>query len=383
MKTISGKVSFITQYYRHAGGGLGRYEDFLVPELLKKVPIRLISASPVRFPGGIVGLARLSGRDLHAVAANYPCRLRDPLVDSLVHLCNQNLALALLTNRIQKSVITVHDIITYVDLKSRSLGGTDYGPIALLLLRVNSWAIRRADRVIAISNHTKRDLVEILGVDAAKVVVIPNGVDHTVYRPLAAPTEFLQRFDLAQNAKYVLYVGSRHPRKNLGTLCRAMARVRTIVPQARLLMVGPSGTPDQERALSASIQAAGLDQSVDFISFVPPAELPLVYNMSTLFVYPSMYEGFGLPPLEAMACGCPAVVSDATSLPEVVGNGGVLVDPEDVEGWVQAITAILKDDSLRDDLRQRGLERAAMFDWARTAEETIQVYQEMGVGRSI
>ena len=105
--------------------------------------------------------------------------------------------------------------------------------------------------------------------------------------------------------------------------------------------------------------------------------------MSLLFVYPSMYEGFGLPPLEAMACGCPAVVSDATSLPEVVGNGGVLVDPQDVEGWVQAITAILKDDSLRDDLRQRGLERAAMFDWARTAEETIQVYQEMGVGRSI
>jgi glycosyltransferase involved in cell wall biosynthesis len=209
------------------------------------------------------------------------------------------------------------------------------------------------------------------------VTVTPYAAD-PIYRPMdreAARRAVAERFGL--RGPFVLAVGVLQPRKNLPRLIRAFGRVAREAPHA-LALVGKPGWAHEE--LKRAVAASGLGSRVKFTGYVPDADLPVLYNAAELFVYPSLYEGFGLPPLEAMACGTPVVTANVTSLPEVVGDAALAVDPTDELALADAIGRALTDEALRERLRTAGLAHAALFSWERTAALTLQVYHRVREG---
>lgn len=236
-------------------------------------------------------------------------------------------------------------------------------------------SLRRADRVITISEDARRDVIELCGVAPERVTPILLAADDR-FRPAppAAVKAFRARNGLPE--RFVLYQGTLQPRKNVDTLVRAYALLRSQGnDDHRLVLAGPRGW--QYEPIFELIRQLGLEGSVTFPGFVPDDELPLWYSSATVFAFPSRYEGFGLPLLEAMACGTPVVSSNASSLPEVVGDAGLLVDPTDVEGLCSALRRLLEDDALRSSLSAAGQARAQAFSWRRMASETVRVYREV------
>ncbi|MBI4790942.1 MAG: glycosyltransferase family 4 protein [Chloroflexi bacterium] len=240
-----------------------------------------------------------------------------------------------------------------------------------------NWAVRhsvrRADRVIAISESTKRDLVAQFGASPDKVAVVYCGSD-----PTFTPSQDQREVEMLRARRHlpekmILHVGTIEPRKNIVRLLRAFARAKreARLPH-RLALIGARGWKYAE--VDAVIAAEGIASDVIFAGYVPQDELPLWYRAADLFVYPSLYEGFGLPPLEAMASGTPVVTSNAASLPEVVGDAALVVSPEDEAALAAAIVRALEDDGLRQELRARGLVQSAKFSWARAARETMDLY---------
>lgn len=267
------------------------------------------------------------------------------------------------------SVITVHDLafLLYPRFLTRD-SARYYGQVDL--------AARHSDHIIAVSESTKRDTVRLLGVPESKITVI-----HEAAHPLFAPvtnTETLDRIRAFYGLppEFVLFVSTIEPRKNLPTLLRAFRRLRdNYKSQAVLAIAGNRGWLAEE--VDSVLQETKLGDAVRFLGGVANEELVYLYNAARLFVLPSFYEGFGLPPLEAMACGTPVIVSRISSLPEVVGDAGMLVDPEDVEGLTVAMWRTLSDENLRREMRTKGLKRAATFSWERAARETLAVYQKV------
>ncbi len=232
-------------------------------------------------------------------------------------------------------------------------------------------SVRKALRVIAISENTRRDLVRILGVEEGKVRVTYCGCDGSM-RPLPRREveEFRRKKGLPE--RFILFLGTIEPRKNLVRLLEAYRKLRG--KGVKLVLAGGLGW-GYEPVLRA-IEELGLEGDVLLPGFIPQEEKVYWYNAAEIFVYPSLYEGFGLPPLEAMACGTPVVASSAASLPEVVGDGGILVDPADPEALAGAISALLDSPEERERLREKGLRRAGKFSWEQTARETVSIYRE-------
>jgi len=272
-------------------------------------------------------------------------------------------------------IITVHDL-SFVrcpeylpSLKSRYLR---------LFTRLSA---HRASKIIAVSTSTKRDLLQWLDLESDRVEVIHHGVED-VYRPIQDHrqiAEFRQRRHLPE--KMILFVGTLEPRKNVEILIQAYGRLKRGGAIPHTLVIGGAKGWAYKR-IYASIGELGLSDQVFFAGFLPRKELPLWYNAADLFVYPSLYEGFGLPPLEAMACGTPVITSNTTSLPEVVGGAAITVDPLDVEGLADAMYSVLSSGSLREWLSQAGRERARQFTWERTARATALVYRQAATRRS-
>jgi glycosyltransferase involved in cell wall biosynthesis len=230
-------------------------------------------------------------------------------------------------------------------------------------------AAHAAHRVIAVSERTRQDLIERYKASPERVVVIHNGVDHQRFHPAEVdPAVVARRYGVPH--PFVLCIGSLMPWRNAPRLLRAVARLGY-----GLLFVGRDIWGSDPTARLASDRGWGWAR---FAGYVPDAELPALYAAARVFAYPSLYEGFGIPPLEAMACGTPVVASTAGALPEVLGDAALLVDPYDENALAQAIQAAAED---RGALRQRGLERAARFTWQRAAAETWQVYTDVAMAR--
>lgn len=236
---------------------------------------------------------------------------------------------------------------------------------------------REAGQVIALSEFARRDIVNSYGVPAENISVIP----------LAAPPQFrpvndereLQRVRQTYGIEsdYILSVGSIQPRKNLSRLVAAYSRLRRAKPKVKLpklVLVGKCAWLFDETL--RAIRELEVEDSVILTGYVPEEDLPALYSGATCFVYPSYFEGFGLPPLEAMQCGAPVIVGNRTSLPEVVGEAAVLVDPFDVDALANAVETVVNDAELRTELRMKGLERAKLFNWHTTARQTLEVYQK-------
>jgi glycosyltransferase involved in cell wall biosynthesis len=235
-------------------------------------------------------------------------------------------------------------------------------------------AVRKANAVITISENTRRDVVETFGVPESRVFTTPLGVDES-FVPASSTSieEIRRRYGIQETS--VLYVGTLEPRKNIPTLVGAFSRVRKeLGPACQLVLAGGKGWFYQE--VFRLIENLGLSDSVRFVGYVPREDLPALFGAASLFVYPSLYEGFGLPPLEAMACGCPVIVSDAASLPEVCGDAALYCDPHSPEDIADKITSLMSDDALRGKLRQAGFERAAMYTWDNCARLTVKVLEE-------
>lgn len=264
-------------------------------------------------------------------------------------------------------VLTVHDLAL---LRHPELGT----PALRRMVGRVATAWRAARLIIADSAATAADLHELLGVPSARVrVVYPGCTAEFRAAPDRADAAVRARYQLAE--PYILHVGTFEPRKNLVRLVSAYARATAERRDAPLLvLVGGAGWGDGDPG--AAIAATGCGARVRRLHGVPTDDLPALYRGAHLFAYPSLYEGFGLPVLEALACGAPVVTSTASSLPEVAGDAALLVDPRDDAALAEALVRLLDDDALRHELAARGPARAAPFTWARCATQTLAVYRE-------
>jgi glycosyltransferase involved in cell wall biosynthesis len=267
------------------------------------------------------------------------------------------------------TVVTVHDL-SFLRLAAQ------FPPMkAIYLKHAVDLSTRRATHVIAVSQNTRQDLVDLLNLPEEKISVVYSGA-LPVFRPLPAAERgaFLQaRFG---GRPMILHVGTLQPRKNIDVLIRAFAAVRRNagIPHV-LALVGARGWMYEN--LFTLVQRESLTEHVEFIDFVASEDLPLWYNSADLLAYPSAYEGFGLPVLEAMACGVPVVTSASSSLAELAGGAGITVPPGSQEALELALMRVLDDESLRAEMRARGLARAAQFTWQRTALDTVSVYDQV------
>jgi glycosyltransferase involved in cell wall biosynthesis len=269
------------------------------------------------------------------------------------------------------SVVTIHDCI--------HLMFPQYLPnrLAWGYARASMWtATHRSDRVLTVSEASKRDILRFFHIPPEKIDVIYNGIDDHFWTPPSEDVVERVRERYQLNDPFLLYAGNIKPHKNLERLIEAFERLRGEgFADLKLLIIGDEIS--KYAALRRAVHRHHLHKHVRFFGFVPDDTLAVLYRLADVFVFPSLYEGFGLPPLEAMASGTPVVTSNVSSLPEVAGDAALLVDPRDSEAIAGAIRMVLTDRKLREDLRRRGLERARAFSWEQSVARTRAIYSEV------
>lgn len=371
--TWAGRVALIAR--PELDTGIGRYV-LMLDRGLREAGVDAVQAAPIlpRLPKASYRALRLVGRDLDAFLRNYPLWSAYPDAD-VYHLTGQTLASLLIFRRPKGGVVvTVHDIFPYMlrdGPRGRALYGSDRVYYRLVIA-----GLKRADHLIAHSEYTKECVRELLQIAPEKITVVYPGLDHDLFRPLAVTPEIRERYRLAEDRRYLIYVGSEDPRKNLVTLVRALAEVRRELPDVELIKVGRSHCePERQRLLDVATQL-GIRAAIHLLEFVPDEDLPMLYNLADVYVTPSL-EGFGFPVLEAMACGTPVVCAKAGSFPEIVGDAGVQVFPCDTGTLAAALITVLTDGEKRSRLRQSGYGRAAKFTWPETVRTTTKVYERL------
>jgi glycosyltransferase involved in cell wall biosynthesis len=267
-----------------------------------------------------------------------------------------------------RTILTVHDL-SFVRAPETATPG-----LRAYLNQVVPRSVARADHILADSEATRQDLIDLYDTDPAKIDVLYSGVEAR-FRPIDE-TEVLQmvrgKYGIG-NDPYLFSVGTVQPRKNYARLAEALHRLDR--PDLKLVIAGGKGWLNDD--LYRTVQTLGMEEQVQFLGFADDADLPALYNGAEVFAYPALYEGFGLPPLEAMACGTPVVTANVSSLPEVVGEAGLAVDPTDVDAITSALERALDDDNLRAGLRERGLARARLFTWEQAAVQLLDHYHQL------
>jgi len=273
------------------------------------------------------------------------------------------------------TILTVHDVIPFTFREAMGFFTN------LFLYRPGMrTACRLSDAIVTVSEFSKRDIVERLGVPADKIRVIPNGLREPTEPDEALDGALDRRWGLREG--FVLNVGGIHERKNIVRLIHAFSRlVRQHCYAGKLVITGSvSGVPYRvrmKRLCDATVTETGLEGRVVFTGFIPDRELDSLLLRADLLVYPSLYEGFGIPVLEAMRAGTPVITSDLTAMPEIVGDAAILIDPCSIDEMVSAMSRLLQEGELRRELIQKGLERARSYSWERTARRYLALYQEV------
>jgi glycosyltransferase involved in cell wall biosynthesis len=274
--------------------------------------------------------------------------------------------------RAARSILTVHDLafLLYPECADASLRA--------YLEKTVPRSVQRADYVVADSENTRNDVICLLGVPPERVTVVPGGVD-PVFKPVTDPARlaaFRRTLGLDPVTPYILFIGVIEPRKNLMGLIEAfdILKARRSLPH-KLVVAGRRGWLSE--ATMERAERSPYRSEIIFPGFIPEEELPTLYSAAEAFAFPSHYEGFGLPVLEAMACGTPVVASRASSLPEVVGDAGMQVDPDDSERLASALELLALNPEMRADFRERGIARAAGFTWDAAAQVMLDVYHKV------
>lgn len=369
-------VAFMGRSIRPRPAGVGRYAANLVGQLSRTLPERSLTvfltrdAPPHAWPGVREVRASIPTPNEYARAlweqTIVPARVKALGID-VYHSPNYILPAALPC----PSVVTIHDIAYLQPSLHRAKSH-------LYLRTLTALALRRAAAVVAVSEHTRRAVEAHYPRTRGRIEVIAEGVDPALRPPSAAALRaFRQRLGLEQ--PYVLFVGTLEPRKNLVRLVAAFERaVREAALPHHLVLAGNRGWKTE--ALERAIETSPLRGRIHRVGYVPDSDLPCWYAGAALAAYPSLEEGFGLPPLEAMACGAPVVTSDCSAIPEVVGDAAVTVSPRDVDALAQALRRVLTDSALAADLRAAGRQRAGLFTWEAAARRYRAVYERAASG---
>ncbi|HEY4903450.1 MAG TPA: glycosyltransferase family 1 protein [Candidatus Sulfotelmatobacter sp.] len=275
-------------------------------------------------------------------------------------------------------VMTVHDMLEHM-ARAREQSGFWRSVHFQLTKRV----LGGAARIFAVSNFTKNEMEKLFEIPAERIEVVYNAIDERFLHGHASAADrqlIVQRYQVTY--PFLLYAGRISPHKNVVRMIEAFSALKTQLekdgelPDLKLIIIGDdlSGNPDLRRTVVRS----GVNNDVRFLGFVPIEVLRIFYDMAKIFVFPSLYEGFGLPPLEAMAHGTPVVASNVSSLPEVVGNAAVLVNPENVFEIMRALHRVLIDQTLRDRMKERSYQQAAKFSWEKSVRRILDVYRQVG-----
>ena len=270
-----------------------------------------------------------------------------------------------------KQVVTIHDLTPLINPDwFHRLYDKEFRFII-------SKAIKRTDVIITVSHSTKRDLVNFFNVNPEKIKVIYLAPDET-YKLIEddeAITQVKKKYKITK--KYLLFVGTIEPRKNLIRLLNVFKKIKNKLSDYQLVITGKIGWKTKIFFETIENIPEWIKNDIIITGYVSQDDLPLLYNGCDIFIYPSLYEGFGLPIVEAMRCGVPVITSNISSMPEVAGDGAILVNPEDEEEIGNAIIRLIEDRELREELKKKGLERSKMFSWEKTAIETLKVYKEL------
>lgn len=357
--------------YRQAG--VSRYIEALLNELPR---VAEANDEIVAYTSSLVDSTRTTQTGLHLKRSVLPTEsppvriLWEQTAGALAGLADR-LDLFHAPVNVSPIVSTAPAVVTVHDLAFERYPEHYPPPRRQYLSRMTQLSVRTARRVIAVSEATRDDLVQIYGLERDRIRVVPNGVDERMQRAGDEQiAEFRTTYDLPE--RFLLFVGTLQPRKNLEGLIRAMGLLRRQIDWPLIVGGGQGWMYD-------TIQREALQQNVvdrvRFVGYLPAEELPLWYSAASIVVVPSFYEGFGLPALEAMACGTPVVAANTSSLPEVVGDAGILVDPRRPQKIAAGILELAGDDARREELGVRARERAIQYCWRRTARETYAVYR--------
>ncbi len=269
-----------------------------------------------------------------------------------------------------KLVVTVHDLIPYFlpEMVRPSFLKRFTSEMPVI--------VDRSDRIITVSNTSKQDIINVFKINPNKIVVIPSAPTLS-YHPLPnVETRNWLYKNYGLKKPYILYVGGLNPRKNVAELVYAYSKIRRDLPKGQsLVILGPDGKHRSKlQILGEALNIT--NEELIFPGFIDTAELPYFYNGADLFVYPSLYEGFGLPPIEAMACGTPVITSNVSSLPEVVGEAALTINPYDTLSLAESILKVLSDEALRLELSKKGLRHSSKYNWNSIVSQVLKVYQE-------
>lgn len=318
---------------------------------------------------GILGSKSVQWLQLSSALREYIAKT-DKKSYQLFHATNQTLSF--LNRHLSPMIVTVHDIIEVTNPQS-TMGG--------LASKYFYKGIGEAEHVVAVSDYTASEVQRYYGVKPENITVIHNGVGKAYFpiegfasSPEAA--QLREELDIDQKQKVVLYVGSDHRRKNVLGAVEAFAQVARKRSDVIFVKVGEPGIASGRHELVEAIERLAIEDRVRFVGSVPVAMLNQLFNIADVFIFPSYSEGFGLPPLQAMACGVPVITSTATSLPEIVGEAAITHDPSDTDAFGQSLERLLEDAALRDSLIEAGSDRSKQFSWEESAKALVRVYKK-------
>lgn len=297
----------------------------------------------------------------------FPVNLNKESVD-LYHVPQNGMGLS--KNTSCKKIITVHDLIPYTMPETVGRG------YLKKFLKNMPQLIYDADAIITVSEYSKKDILRFFPIDEKKIFVTPLAADEK-YKPLNKDRcNYILKHYYNINYPFILYIGGFSPRKNIKSLLISFSKIyKNLDENYKLVIVGSN--KNGTKILLDMAKHLNIESKIVFTGFVPEEHLPVLYNSCETFVYPSLYEGFGLPPLEAMCCGTPVITSNVTSIPEVVGNGGVLINPNDIDELSNSLERTLLDIPFKLNLKKKALEKSHIYSWENTAKSTLKVYKNI------
>jgi len=285
--------------------------------------------------------------------------------DNVKHITSQQLAYLLKSLNLDKTIITCYDLIPWAYENNRSS-----------FWKNNIEGLEKADKIITISEFSKSEIIKYAGYSPDKIEIVYPAVDHDIYYK-TRDKNILKRLNISDSCKIILYVGSEEPRQNVDLLIKAFNELKKQLPEVKLIKIGNPHLHGAREKILELVKKLNQQKDIIFMDYVSEEELPKWYNAADLVVYPCSYAGFGMPPLEAMSCGTPVITSKSTSLPEVVGDAGIIVDPQDINTLTNNMYNVLTNEDLSENMSKKGLERAKLFNWNDSAKKTLEIYKEM------
>lgn len=366
------RIGFDARLYSDVSSGIGSYTRNLIENLVKISSgheYYLFLDSPL--PPGVVRLkntfTEIIPEKKRILWTNFylPGRLSKLDIDLYHGTANFEIPI----RKVTRYVVTIHDIIPklfpeLIPFKHR-----------LIFNLFTKRALKVADKVITVSEHSKKDIVRFFNADENKIKVIYEAASE-IFRPIrdsAILKEFREKYKLPE--EFILFLGLLEPKKNIMRIIKSFLFLKEKGLRCKLVIGGRKGWYFEN--IFKLARELNLTNDIIFTGFVPEEDLPLLYNSSRLFVFPSLYEGFGLPVLEAMACGIPVITSRTSSLPEIAADAALYVDPLSIDSIVEAIDQVYKDEDMRGSMIERGIQRARHFSWQKAAAETLNIYREI------